>query len=207
MVVRSIVSDPYQPLWWSRLVMLSLPVPGSNTPVVATSSISAAVQLSHPLFPDVTFQNFREWRWRWKDYVTMVDLASLPNRKQLIQLRMYLSLEFQSVGAPRLQVFHRRRTVGSCLARDQVAQFVISASKFNLKNNYFRTRIWWFKMDENWLARVNFEQRACDIGCAVWRRLVQGHSFKLYYSPTNLSRLFWWTESSIPMGPTLPSLH
>ena len=46
----------------------------------ATSSTPKTAVHPPPLLaPDVTFQNFREWRRRWKDYATMVDLGSLPS--------------------------------------------------------------------------------------------------------------------------------
>ena len=84
---------------------------GSGTPVAGSSSNSttpmtpkATVQPPPPLASDVTFQNFREWRRRWKDYATMIDLASMPLPKQHIQLRMCLSLETQRVLEHTLQV-------------------------------------------------------------------------------------------------------
>ena len=38
---------------------------------------------------------FREWCCRWEDYSVMVDLARIPREKQLIQMRMCLTLETQ----------------------------------------------------------------------------------------------------------------
>ena len=72
-------------------------VPVSSSPVGTPSAPKAAAQPPPVLSTDVTFQYFREWRRRWADYATMVDLASLPQPKQLIQLRMCLSLETQRV--------------------------------------------------------------------------------------------------------------
>lgn len=91
--------------------------PGSNTASVLTGSDTSSMLPSHPpappkaaaqtppiLKPDETFQTFREWRRRWTDYSTMVDLQSLSQPKQLIQLRMCLSLEIQRVLEHTLQV-------------------------------------------------------------------------------------------------------
>ncbi|XP_068238582.1 uncharacterized protein [Palaemon carinicauda] len=57
----------------------------------------AIAQTPPPLHPDATYQVFREWRRRWDDYSVMVDLGTLSTRKQLIQLRMCLSLETQRI--------------------------------------------------------------------------------------------------------------
>ncbi|XP_068245143.1 uncharacterized protein mRpL22 [Palaemon carinicauda] len=57
----------------------------------------AIAQTPPPLRPDATYQVFREWRRCWDDYSVMVDLGTLPTRKQLIQLRMCLSLETQRI--------------------------------------------------------------------------------------------------------------
>ncbi|KAG0716274.1 hypothetical protein GWK47_010077 [Chionoecetes opilio] len=81
--------------------------PGSASlgPALAPSAPKAAVQPPPPpLSADVTYQTFREWRRRWKDYAMMVDLASLPQPKQLIQLRMCLSLETRRMLEHTLQV-------------------------------------------------------------------------------------------------------
>ena len=84
---------------------------GSGTPTVLSPGTSApplapkaSVQPPPPLSTDVTFQTFREWRRRWEDYATMVDLASMPLPKQHIQLRMCLSLDTQRVLEHTLQV-------------------------------------------------------------------------------------------------------
>lgn len=63
-----------------------------------------AAQTPPPLKPDATYQIFREWRRRWQDYATMVDLSSLPQDKQLIQLRMCLTLETLRVLEHTLQI-------------------------------------------------------------------------------------------------------
>ncbi|XP_045133132.1 uncharacterized protein LOC123517192 [Portunus trituberculatus] len=73
-------------------------------PPVAPPTPRAAVQPTPPLPSDVTYQQFREWRRKWEDYATMVEIASLPRPKQLIQLRMCLSLETQRVLEHTLQV-------------------------------------------------------------------------------------------------------
>ena len=57
----------------------------------------AIAQNPPPLHADATFQVFREWRRRWDDYAVMVDLSKLPRQKQLIQLRMSLTLETQRI--------------------------------------------------------------------------------------------------------------
>ncbi|XP_076068309.1 uncharacterized protein LOC143040770 isoform X3 [Oratosquilla oratoria] len=64
----------------------------------------ANAQTPPPLKPDATYQLFREWKRRWQDYATMVDLHSLPHEKQLIQLRMCLTLETQRVLEHTLQI-------------------------------------------------------------------------------------------------------
>ncbi|XP_045135677.1 uncharacterized protein LOC123518742 [Portunus trituberculatus] len=64
----------------------------------------AAVTPPPPLSHDVTYQVFREWRRRWEDYATMIDLPSLTLPKQRIQLRMCLTLETQRVLEHTLQV-------------------------------------------------------------------------------------------------------
>lgn len=64
----------------------------------------AAAQPPPPLSSDVTYQQFRDWRRKWEDYSTMVDITCLPHPKQLIQLRMCLSLEAQRVLEHTLQV-------------------------------------------------------------------------------------------------------
>ncbi|XP_064121783.1 uncharacterized protein LOC135226273 [Macrobrachium nipponense] len=47
---------------------------------------------------------FREWRRRWDDYAVMVDLSKLPREKQMIQMRMCLTLETQCVLEHTLQI-------------------------------------------------------------------------------------------------------
>ena len=64
----------------------------------------AAIQPPPHLSSDVTYQYFREWRKKWDDYATMVDIASLPRPKQLIHLRMCLSPETQRILEHTLQV-------------------------------------------------------------------------------------------------------
>ena len=88
------------------------PLPGSSaTPPVSSSNNSALppppkppAQPPPPLATGVTYQTFREWRQRWSDYATMVDLSSMPQPKQLIQLRACLSLQMQRVLEYTLQV-------------------------------------------------------------------------------------------------------
>ncbi|XP_068235531.1 uncharacterized protein [Palaemon carinicauda] len=76
----------------------------SSVPTVSSSSSSvipapqkAITQNPPPLQADASFQVFREWRRRWEDYSIMVDLSKLPREKQLIQLRMCLTLETQRI--------------------------------------------------------------------------------------------------------------
>ncbi|XP_045127763.1 uncharacterized protein LOC123514179 [Portunus trituberculatus] len=74
---------------------------GSGThPPVQKAAVTPPPPLSH----DVTYQVFREWRRRWEDYATMIDLPSLTLPKQRIQLRMCLTLETQRVLEHTLQV-------------------------------------------------------------------------------------------------------
>jgi len=72
----------------------------------AVTDISSASPVTHPasktvahrpptLRADDTFQTFRQWRRSWDDYATMVDLQKLAREKQLIQLRMSVSLDVQ----------------------------------------------------------------------------------------------------------------
>ncbi|KAK3895728.1 hypothetical protein Pcinc_000651 [Petrolisthes cinctipes] len=67
--------------------------PPSPTSNPAPPPQKAVIQTPPPLKSDATFQIFREWRRKFQDYVTMVDLSSLSHTKQLIQLRIYLSLD------------------------------------------------------------------------------------------------------------------
>ncbi|XP_068224072.1 uncharacterized protein [Palaemon carinicauda] len=76
----------------------------SSVPTVSSSSSSvipapqkAITQNPPPLQADSSFQVFREWRCRSEDYSIMVDLSKLPREKQLIQLRMCLTLEMQRI--------------------------------------------------------------------------------------------------------------
>ncbi|XP_068246810.1 uncharacterized protein [Palaemon carinicauda] len=76
----------------------------SSVPTVSSSSLSvipvpqkAITQNPPPLQADASFQVFREWRHRWEDYSIMMDLSKLPREKQLIQLRMCLTLETQMI--------------------------------------------------------------------------------------------------------------
>lgn len=64
----------------------------------------AVVNPPPTLHPDVTFQAFKEWRRKWVDYSTMVDLPSLPVNKQLIQLRMCLSSDIQQTLQHKLHI-------------------------------------------------------------------------------------------------------
>ncbi|KAK8372371.1 hypothetical protein O3P69_020950 [Scylla paramamosain] len=68
------------------------------------STQKPAAQIPPPLKPDATYQLFREWKRRWQDYATMVDMSSLTQEKQLIQLRMCLTLETQRVLEHTLQI-------------------------------------------------------------------------------------------------------
>lgn len=95
----------------TRLAPMSLQPSGAagspaapSGPPAAPPTPKAAVQPPPPLSSDVTYQQFREWRRKWEDYATMVDIASLSRPKQLIQLRMCLSLETQRVLEHTLQV-------------------------------------------------------------------------------------------------------
>ena len=74
------------------------PAPPRSTP------LKAVVKPPPLLQPDVTFQNFCEWRRKWVDYATMIDLSTLTLPKQLIQLRMCLSPEMLHILRSRLGV-------------------------------------------------------------------------------------------------------
>ena len=52
-----------------------------------TSLPKVTVQPPPMLSQDVTLRQFKEWKQLWDDYVIMVDLHSLPQPKQLVQLR------------------------------------------------------------------------------------------------------------------------
>ena len=101
----STLTSPHVPLHSASPSVSSLGLtsasPGQGNVVTnhigAPSALKAAVQPPPVLSTDINFQYFREWRRRWTDYATMVDLAGLPQPKLLIQLRMCLSLETQRV--------------------------------------------------------------------------------------------------------------
>lgn len=58
-----------------------------------------------PLTSNVTFRRFREWRRRWEDYATLLDLSSMPQRKQLAHLRVCLSSDTLSILEDNLRIF------------------------------------------------------------------------------------------------------
>ena len=64
----------------------------------------AIVQPPPPLADDVTFRSFTEWKQKWNDYAVSVDLDKLPQPKQLIQLRQYLTDAMQRKLAYRMGV-------------------------------------------------------------------------------------------------------
>ena len=74
----------------------------SNQPFLPPPQ-KVSAQTPPPLKPDATFQMFREWRRRWDDYAVMVDLSKLNPQKQMIQMRMCLTLETQRVLEQTLQ--------------------------------------------------------------------------------------------------------
>lgn len=94
----------------------------------------AIAQNPPPLKSDASFQVFREWRRRWDDYAVMVDLASLPREKQLIQMWMCLSLETQRILEHTLQI-----TPSTDLTVDQVLDALQSHIK-SLRNEALRRR-------------------------------------------------------------------
>lgn len=94
----------------------------------------AIAQNPPPLKSDASFQVFREWRRRWDDYAVMVDLASLPREKQLIQMCMCLSLETQRILEHTLQI-----TPSTDLTVDQVLDALQSHIK-SLRNEALRRR-------------------------------------------------------------------
>ena len=68
----------------------------STSPVSPKPSLpKAAVQPPTALLQDVTLRQFKEWKQQWEDYAVMVDLHSLPQPKQLVQLRASLSVEMR----------------------------------------------------------------------------------------------------------------
>ncbi|KAK3858123.1 hypothetical protein Pcinc_035660 [Petrolisthes cinctipes] len=75
--------------------------PSTNTPSSSTATLSSSTPQHKPhiqaptppsLKPDVSFQTFREWRRNFHHYCVMVDFSILSHDKQLIQLRMCLTL-------------------------------------------------------------------------------------------------------------------
>ncbi|ROT83295.1 hypothetical protein C7M84_023530 [Penaeus vannamei] len=77
------------------------PPSSASAPATAVEALprpqapKAAVQPPPALAKDVTLRAFKEWRQRWNDYAVMADLLSLPQPKQLIQLRSCLSQEMK----------------------------------------------------------------------------------------------------------------
>lgn len=81
------------------------PTPSSNNSTSGTPPpVKPVVHTPPPLQADASFMMFREWRRRWEDYSTMSDLPKLPRPKQLIQLRVCLTLELQRILEHTLQV-------------------------------------------------------------------------------------------------------
>lgn len=89
------------------------------------ASEKAAAQSTPPLKSGTTLQSFRDWRARYQYYATMIDLANLPQTKQIIQLRMCLSLETQ-----RLVEHTQQISPTSTLSVDQV----LDKLQANMKN-------------------------------------------------------------------------
>ena len=99
-----------------RFSLANPQTPTTGTPPTTTTSSTpsgppatplppkAIAQTPPQLKPDASFSIFREWRRRWEDYADFIDLAKLPREKQLIQLRMCLSLETQRVLEHTLQI-------------------------------------------------------------------------------------------------------
>ena len=70
--------------------------PVTTPQVTPTTSLpKAAVQPPPALLQDVTLRQFKDWKQQWDDYAIMVDLHSLPQPKQLVQLRSSLSAEMR----------------------------------------------------------------------------------------------------------------
>ena len=67
----------------------------SGPPVASTPKVT--VNLPPALAIDATFRQFSEWKQRWQDYSVMVELDTLSQTKQLIQLRGCLSVEMRRV--------------------------------------------------------------------------------------------------------------
>ncbi|XP_050705846.1 uncharacterized protein LOC126991139 [Eriocheir sinensis] len=75
-----------------------------DTPPRPAQPTKAVIHPPPPLLSDVNFQAFREWRRKWTDYATMIDLSTLSPPKQHIQLRMCLSSDVLHTLEYRLQV-------------------------------------------------------------------------------------------------------
>ncbi|KAG0721506.1 hypothetical protein GWK47_046307 [Chionoecetes opilio] len=71
--------------------------PVAATPTVVTSAGRHVAHSPPALLADSFFQVFRQWRRLWEDYSTMLDSQRLPRHKQLIQLRMAVSLDVQRI--------------------------------------------------------------------------------------------------------------
>jgi len=67
----------------------------ASAPSSGTPALKASVQPSPPLAQDVTLRSYKEWRQSLDDYAVMIDLHSLPQHKQLIQLRSCLSADMR----------------------------------------------------------------------------------------------------------------
>ncbi|XP_050709713.1 uncharacterized protein LOC126994436 [Eriocheir sinensis] len=78
--------------------------PERDTPPRPAQPTKAVIHPPPPLLSDVNFQAFREWRRKWTDYATMIDLSTLSPPKQHIQLRMCLSSDVLHTLEYRLQV-------------------------------------------------------------------------------------------------------
>ena len=83
----------------------SPPPPRPPTHSRAPPQLEAIIIPPPPLLqPDTSYQAFRDWRRRWRDYSVMADLATLPLSKVHIQLRACLSPEMLHVLHYRLQI-------------------------------------------------------------------------------------------------------
>ncbi|KAG0727325.1 hypothetical protein GWK47_034889 [Chionoecetes opilio] len=71
--------------------------PVAATPTIATSAGKHVAHSPPTLLADSSFQVFRQWRRLWEDYSTMLDSQRLLRHKQLIQLRMAVSLDVQRI--------------------------------------------------------------------------------------------------------------
>lgn len=73
-------------------------VPSTHLHAPVSPSAHKALAPSPPVLQaDASFQVFRQWRRRWTDFSVMIDLPKLPPAKQLIQLRMSVSLDVQRI--------------------------------------------------------------------------------------------------------------